>query len=68
MAVSKITIKTAPENLILPQNQEKLHPLHKNCVTDPNSSINTVEKVSSNDILQATLRSSTILKYITHAA
>ena len=30
MAVSKIKIKAAPNNLILPQDKDKLHPLYKN--------------------------------------
>ena len=30
MAVSEITIKTAPNSLLLTQDQEKLHPLHNN--------------------------------------
>ena len=34
--------------------------------SDPSSSMNTVEIVSSNDILQAALRPSTILKYKTY--
>ena len=30
MAISKITIKPAPDSLQLPQDKRKLHPLHKN--------------------------------------
>ena len=30
MTTSKITIKPAPNNLLLPQDKKKLHPLHKN--------------------------------------
>ena len=34
--------------------------------SDPSNTINTVEIISSNDILQATLRTHTILKYKTY--
>ena len=30
MVVSEITIKTTSNNLLLPPDKEKLHPLHKN--------------------------------------
>ena len=30
MAISEITIKLAPDSLLLPQDKRKLHPLHKN--------------------------------------
>ena len=30
MAISEITIKPAPDKLLLPQDKRKLHPLHKN--------------------------------------
>ena len=65
IAISDIQIKPAPNNLLLPQNKNKLHPLHPlhPFTSDPSNSINTVEIVSSNDILQAALRPSTIRKY-----
>ena len=30
MTVSEITVRTAPNNLLLPQDKKKLHPFHKN--------------------------------------
>ena len=30
MAISEITIKSAPNTLLLQQDKRKLHPLHKN--------------------------------------
>ena len=35
IAVSKITIEPAPNNLLRPQDKEKLHPLHKNLTLTP---------------------------------
>ena len=58
MAISKITIKPAPNNLL--RQDKKTTPITPE--SDP-SSINTVEILSSNDILQAALRASTVLKY-----
>ena len=58
MAISEITIKPAPNNLL--RQDKKTTPITPE--SDP-SSINTVEILSSNDILQAALRASTVLKY-----
>ena len=41
MPVSEITIKPAQNNLLLPQDIKKVHPLHKNLTLS--SSINTLE-------------------------
>ena len=30
MAVSEVTVKPAPKNLLLSQDKKKVHPLHKN--------------------------------------
>ena len=57
MAISEITIKPAPNNLL---RQDKI----TTPITPESdlSCINAVEIVSSNDILQAALRASTVLK------
>ena len=55
MTISEITIKPAPDSLLLPQDQRKLHPLQE---SDANSSVSTVEIVNFHDILQAALRPS----------
>ena len=63
MAISEITIKPVPNNLLLPQDKQTT-PITQE--SDPNSSIDTAEIVSSSDILQAALGPSTILKYKTY--
>ena len=63
MAISEITIKPVPNKLLLPQDKQTT-PITQE--SGPNSSIDTAEIVSSNDILQAALGSSTILKYKTY--
>ena len=60
--VSKITITPALKNLLLPKVGEITIVTQE---LDPNRSINTVEIVSSNNILQAALRPFTVLKYKT---